>query len=565
MVNNKVCSPKGPKLCFNYDCKVCEPRRIDKELIRKYWINYKNIGINPITDITNKATRKFWFTCKSCNLPLYMQISKFLLSIGCEHCAGSILSVTKQCTPSQHKLCTNYDCEVCNIRRMDESLISTNWLHDRNPGVNTVTDINNRSMNRFWVICPTCEHEVEMPMKKFNNKEACAYCCKGGILCLEPQCSFCNKRRNPLIVKHWIYELNPVDISPYTITTSSQREFYYTCRSCTHPMKMLTANFTGRRGNCDYCTNSEFLCPDTSCTICDRRRSPHLIKNWSYELNPVDISPYIIPKNSNKSFHITCVDCNHSNYIDVQQYTTVKGRCSFCSKKGRGMCDDYTCDICINKRFSSHPMAIHWDNNNNKDKDGNDIDPRDIAKRSNVHYNFICPHCKKNYNTRLDDIGAGYWCGCRKNKTERLVLDWCKETYSQYKIEDQFSLSSCPSRKFDIVFTDLMLIIEVDGGQHFHRVECWSPLDKVQEADSYKMKCAREEGYSMIRISQEDIWNNRLDWKTILSSHIHRYDTPEFILISTNNEYDSYHKQSIEDITNMISTSYSNNIDNIPI
>ena len=38
----------------------------------------------------------------------------------------------------------------------------------------------------------------------------------------------------------------------------------------------------------------------------------------------------------------------------------------------------------------------------------------------------------------------------------------------------------------------------------------------------YKMKCANENGYSMIRLLQKDIWHNRYDWIHELLENINK-------------------------------------------
>lgn len=57
------------------------------------------------------------------------------------------------------------------------------------------------------------------------------------------------------------------------------------------------------------------------------------------------------------------------------------------------------------------------------------------------------------------------------------------------------------------------------------------------------MKCAIENGYSIIRISQEDIYYNNINWQNELKNNIKQYDYPKIIYISQNkNLYDKYQK-----------------------
>jgi very-short-patch-repair endonuclease len=75
------------------------------------------------------------------------------------------------------------------------------------------------------------------------------------------------------------------------------------------------------------------------------------------------------------------------------------------------------------------------------------------------------------------------------------------------------------------------LIIECDGAQHFRAIYCWKDPKLTQERDKYKMKCANEHGYSVIRIYQEDVWNNKNNWEENLKSAIKKYDIPTNVYI----------------------------------
>jgi very-short-patch-repair endonuclease len=57
-----------------------------------------------------------------------------------------------------------------------------------------------------------------------------------------------------------------------------------------------------------------------------------------------------------------------------------------------------------------------------------------------------------------------------------------------------------------------MIIIELDGAQHFRQVLNWSSPEEQLENDIYKQNCANENGYSVIRLLQEDVLYDRYDW-----------------------------------------------------
>jgi hypothetical protein len=53
----------------------------------------------------------------------------------------------------------------------------------------------------------------------------------------------------------------------------------------------------------------------------------------------------------------------------------------------------------------------------------------------------------------------------------------------------------------------MIIIIELDGLQHFKQVSNWKSPDDNLINDKYKMKCVNENNYSIIRILQDDVYN----------------------------------------------------------
>ena len=64
--------------------------------------------------------------------------------------------------------------------------------------------------------------------------------------------------------------------------------------------------------------------------------------------------------------------------------------------------------------------------------------------------------------------------------------------------------------------------MEQDGPQHFKQIGDWLSPELTRINDIYKMKCANENGYSMIRLLQKDIWNDRYDWLQELLVNINK-------------------------------------------
>lgn len=141
--------------------------------------------------------------------------------------------------------------------------------------------------------------------------------------------------------------------------------------------------------------------------------------------------------------------------------------------------------------------------------------------------------CKKHgdFNqTPNDHLGR---CGCPLciNKTEAILKEYLT---SKYDIIYQPKFEWCKisnKLRFDYLIPEFKLIIELDGLQHFKQSWRGISLEELQYRDRYKERCASENNYSMIRIFQSDVWNDKNDWKGKLLESIKHYNEPTLILI----------------------------------
>ena len=138
------------------------------------------------------------------------------------------------------------------------------------------------------------------------------------------------------------------------------------------------------------------------------------------------------------------------------------------------------------------------------------------------------------------------------HKTEKLLLDFLTKYYS---IIRNFKLDSCKNKShlpYDFYIPEKKVIIELDGLQHFEQVSNWNPPDKKR--DIYKMKKAEESGYKVIRIFQEDVYNNDEVWlENNLLNEIKSTDCSHVFISSVETLYNEHIKL------------YENNDENIDI
>ena len=91
------------------------------------------------------------------------------------------------------------------------------------------------------------------------------------------------------------------------------------------------------------------------------------------------------------------------------------------------------------------------------------------------------------------------------------------------------------------MFKGVKLIIEIDGRQHFEQVSNWNSPDDTFEHDAYKMEQALNNGYSIIRIFQEDVWNDKNNWQNKSNEAIKLYKKPTIICIGCKKLYKKFY------------------------
>jgi hypothetical protein len=96
------------------------------------------------------------------------------------------------------------------------------------------------------------------------------------------------------------------------------------------------------------------------------------------------------------------------------------------------------------------------------------------------------------------------------------MFDYLQEIYEG--VESQKRFGWCKGKKrfpydFLVPIPDVNeggILVEVDGAQHFRQISNWTSPEETQAKDKFKNQKAIENGYCMLRISQEDIYFNRL-------------------------------------------------------
>lgn len=325
-------------------------------------------------------------------------------------------------------------------------------------------------------------------------------------------------------------------VRPCDVALHSHKEFWFDCPNCRHEFQCQPHQL--HKAWCGYCHKKK-LCENLDCNFCfdNSFASSDKSKFWS---SRNEFSPREVFKYSSKKFWFNCDVCNHE--FDSTLGHIKDNWCSYCANKK--LCDSVDCESCFNKSFDSEYRSIFWSNKNS-------LNPRQVFKVSKKKYIFECGLCKLSFEKRLDHIShSKSWCPNCFNKTEtRLYIylkqfcnvlknvkhDWCRNQTTYRKLE------------YDFVIPDLNLIIELDGSQHFRQISNWSSPDEQLMRDTYKTKCANENGYKVIRLLQEEVFYNDSSWLDInLKPYLTTQNDNIFIVV--NEKYRSIydkHKESL--------------------
>lgn len=326
-------------------------------------------------------------------------------------------------------------------------------------------------------------------------------------------------------MKYWDYIKN-FPQRPEHRTRGQPVYGWFHCIKCGHSHETSLSDIIKLKG-CKYC-NGDDVC-NNECTPCYEKSFASSDK--AYMWSPLNkLTARQVPKNSAKDFHFECPDCNHT-FISKPNWVIPLVGCRFCT--GSDLCENNDCKFCYHKSFASEEESIFWHPNNRKTA-------RQVCKNSGELYSLYCTVCKNWFWQSPNHIMYDAWCPCLgSKKTEYKLYLFLKERFPQYFVDKQFKaewLRQPVSR--NRLFMDFKIeniIIELDGIQHTELTgQKWNNFVGTRKRDVYKMILSIKNGLSVIRISQNAVWRDKFDWKSILVSQIQRLlnsNIPEVVYI----------------------------------
>ncbi|AQM73423.1 endonuclease [Noumeavirus] len=335
-----------------------------------------------------------------------------------------------------------------------------------------------------------------------------------GKLCGKEECKPCFKRSFASVEKSKY--LKEWQESPLLMAKNSNKKYWFECKKCKHSFE-TRLDSVSNGSFCPFCSNKQ-LCFSSECKTCFEKSfaSSDKVEFWNVEKNKQ--SPREVFMNSNKKFWFECKRCKHS-FESILSNVSNGSFCPFCSNKQ--LCGSNNCELCFEKSFASSDKAEFWSVEKNKQN------PREVFAGSDKKFWFKCEK-KHKFSSALNHVSRGRWCPKCKNKTEAKLLSFLEEHFEvsthQFKVLWCKNLEKNTFLPFD--FCVSKTIIELDGVQHYKQIMNWKSPEEQQKSDRYKEEQAIKNGYSVLRILQEDVWKDRIDWKKLLLEHIKDYETP---------------------------------------
>ena len=332
--------------------------------------------------------------------------------------------------------------------------------------------------------------------------------------------------------------------NPINIFKSSGKKYWFNCLCghifCSTPNHITSKNPTW----CPYCSNPPLkLCENIHCILCynnsfaSNDKSECLIEDE----NKNKINPRNIFKSGKIKCLFKCDKCSHLFISSINNVSRDKW-CPYCSHKK--LCENNDCKLCFEKSFAYSKRCKYIIG----DENGNKINPRNIFISSKIKCLFKCDKCCLEFKMTLNDA-TKYWCPHCVNKTEKKLYEKIILIYSSLirQLKKEWCINELSKTNkylpFDFCIPEYKIIIELDGPQHFRQIMDWKSPEEQHMTDKFKEECANNNGYSVIRLLQEDVMNDTYDWVKELYDAIEQIKSSNEITnvyLSKNNEYDNF-------------------------
>ena len=495
-------------LCVNEICGFCFEKSFASHEKSKCWSSKNTISPRQIVKGTGE---KYWFNCDKC----CHEFIKDIGSITCSRNGWCIYCANK-------KMCDNDDCKDCFNKSFASHEKAKFWSlkNTKNP-----RHLFQGDSGRYWFNCDKCSHDFETVLYNVKSGYWCPYC-SHSKLCDNDDCKDCFNKSFASHEKVKCWSIKNKETPRQTFKFNNNK-FWFNCDNCCHDFETLLNSW------CPYCSHSK-LCDNDGCKDCFNKSfaSHEKVKCWSIKNKE---TPRYLFQGTAQKYWFNCDKCDHDFEKSLLHISGRNGWCPYCVN--RKMCYEDSCKDCFNKSFASHEKVKCWSIKNKET-------PRYLFQGTAQKYWFNCDKCNLDFETVLNYVKSGYWCPYCVNKTETKLYKILKEKYPtiihQFKVEWCKNIAQLP---FDFCIPEYKIIIELDGPQHFTQIMKWKTPEEQFKRDKYKERCANENNYSVIRVIQNDVFNDTYNWLTELCEIIKELKNGNDVAnvyLCNNNEYNLY-------------------------
>lgn len=453
----------------------------------------------------------------------------------------------KHCSSYKWEHCGDLSCDWCDWC-LNISFVShekSKYWHDELNNNLTPINVQKTTHKKCWFKCAQCNHSFDMRICHVTNGVWCPYC--GNQKLCNNNCEICyNKSFQSVFKSSYWNEKKNNGVLPRQIFKCTGKKYWFTCDVCCHDFE-LRLDHVRKNVWCPYCNISK-LCDDNDCKRCYEKsfQSHEKCKYWISSLN--EKNPRCVSKTSKDKYWFLCDVCNHQFQISIVSIVNRFHWCSYCAKQK--LCGIKECLFCYKNSFASNSKSKIWHLEKNLP-----ITPLNVFNTSLKKYWFKCETCTNNFYTSISSVSKGTKCNICFHKTEKQLFKWLVENYENVEYQKTFEWCKTDKNtyyKYDFYLPNEKVIIELDGIQHFQQVYNWQAPEIIECTDKIKMEKAIKNGIRIIRIFQEDVYNDKDDWQKKLNNAITKSEnylttiqTTRTVVSKKYEEYNSLFNKSV--------------------
>lgn len=487
-MNSKIpCAERKQGLCGSSECIHCFPKSFASHPLSKHW-SKKN---KETPEFVVLASRKvFLFVCECGHEYERKPFDVTKRGFFCLFCKGE-------------RLCDSESCEMCKNNSFATHEKAQFWSEKNEFSPKTVT---RKHSKKCWFECPKCSHSFQQEPRvvclpdKNKARRWCPYCVNQRK-CEDESCEHCHEKSFASFYTYLGWSDKNTK-TPKEVSYASQKKYWFDCPDCDHSFEMAVCCVTLQKQGCPYCSNQK-RCTEENCEFCFNHSfaSHTFSKLWSKENK---VSPRDVAMWSTKKYWFDCEKCGHVFNMRLGNLH-IGQNCPFCACQK--LCDSPECKMCFEGSFAAFPESSFWSPENERT-------PRSVRKGTGKKYKFICEK-KHIFETSPRSVRSGTWCPLCKKKTEAKLLKYLQSIHDNviYQFAPEWSRNPKTGKLLPFDFCVGKTIIELDGPQHFRQVSNWTPPEETKERDQLKERLAKENGYVILRILQEDVWEDANEWK----------------------------------------------------